>query len=72
MVRKKEISNFSYGFLAVLGAAGAVFCIWSPNGSDVGAGISIGLFVYAAGRLTNNLLRRRRRGADTAGPEERV
>lgn len=59
-MKQKEISNFSYGVLGVLGAAGLLFSLVSPNGSGSGAVVS-GLFVVlGVGGIVRNRRRARR------------
>lgn len=56
---KKEISNFSYSLLSILGGAGMLFSLLSPNGSVGGAAVS-GLFAVLG---IGGIVRNRRRAA---------
>lgn len=59
-MKQKEISNFSYGVLGVLGAVGLLFSLMSPNGSGSGVVVS-GLFVVlGVGGIVRNRRRARR------------
>lgn len=56
---QKEISSFSYGLLAALGAAGTLFSLLSANGTGGGAAVSALILVLGLGGIVRN----RRRAA---------
>lgn len=59
---QKEISNFSYGILAVVGAAGLLFSLLSPNGSVAGAAVSAFFVVLGAGSIIRNSRKKKANG----------
>ena len=55
---KKEISNFSFLLLALLGLAGTLFGLLSPNGSAGGTVVALLLPLTVLGGLLRNRRRR--------------
>ena len=55
---KKEISNFSFLLLALLGLAGTLFGLLSPNGSAGGMVVALLLTLTGLGGLLRNRRRR--------------